>query len=201
LGLLAAAHPSSAEWQEFGCRAEDGTEYRVLKMFWRYEGGGATCYNGAPWCITTVHGSVKLDHFHFVMNFTSQEQLDANRFIKAHFTVDSTELLPTTSFNCHAYGLYLRDDIWITGSGPGVARTNDFDLVPGTECEPYAVGDLCNHAMIGHSSRITTIDHAWGWGAANAAAKVIGKWGGYGKYRSDDDECYMDPSGIYREKP
>ena len=198
--LVISAAASPAIEMSFHARDAEGTDYWTYgKTLYVYEGGGSTCYGGAPWCITTNTSNIKLDHAHFTENFTAQEREDVDRYAKHYWTIETSLGVPTTGFNCHAYALYLRDDIWLNGTEQVTALADDFEVVPGTECEPYEKDDVCAHGP-SHSSLIEELLLPYGYGPDEAALFVRAKWGGAGKYVSYDSVQYGNPTQIHRPK-
>jgi len=186
-------------YNRFPCRDADMTDYLSgWKEFYVYS-SGTTCHNGAGWCIKTLTSDLKLPHYHFTENFDAQEQEDADRYARHHWPVESVIGVPTTSFNCHAYALYARDDIWLDGASQAAALADDFEVVAGTECEPYEEDDVCAHCTE-HSSLIEEVLMPYDWGPAYAALFVRAKWGAAGKYVSYDSIQYGDPTEVYRPK-
>ncbi|NCO43078.1 MAG: hypothetical protein GW892_30800 [Armatimonadetes bacterium] len=195
---------------EFLCRRTDGTEYPVSKTYTiYYNPADDTCYNGQPWCAKTGHSQTKLVHAHFLEDFTSEEQLDAERYICANYGIIGTLDMPTTDYNCHAYALYRRQDVWIFlayGDTPDGFRddiADDFVAVAGTEADPYCEGHVCRYGNNDHTSIIYELLSPTGQ-PADAAKMVKAKWGGHGKYKTSDSENYGhigDPDSIWKPKP
>jgi hypothetical protein len=192
---------------KFKCQRTDGTWYDALKTFIRYSDfADDTCYNGQPWCAKTGHSQNKLEHDHFLEDFTSEEQVDAERYMCAKYSILATLGMPTTSFNCHAYALYGREDVWIHpayGDSPDGFRddiADDFVAVAGTEADPYCKSHVCLYGTDTHTSIIYEVLSPTGQ-PADAAKYVKAKWGGWGKYKTGDSENYREPDSIWKSKP
>lgn len=202
--LCVAAGFAWASETSFRCRTAQGDNYDSQeKTFFRYKTGDK-CYQGQDWCIETHTGEIKLEHDHFVDDYVDwgdgihYEQADAERYTQFYRSPEKTLQQPTTAFNCHAYALYERGDVWISETSyRPIEESDDFRQVDGTHEDPYMVGDLCNHCYT-HTSRIVELDNPTGEEPWDAAKTVKAKWGAYGKYESDDDQGYGEPAGIHR---
>lgn len=190
---FSAALPCMADTYESLCRRADGTEYVGAKCYCEYlDPTRTTCFNGAPWCLTTRYNGVRLRHWHRITNFSTTEQADADRACEYHYgepDASNRLLSATTSFNCHAYALSHRSDVW--NVGPQVTLNNDF-----TQCT------LCGHTpQVGDVVKYTG-DHTAVIDALTPTTKVISKWGAYGKYRTGAAlSNYGYISSYWREKP
>jgi len=190
---------SLADTRTSWCRRSDGTEYPVYKAYSPYEDTSqSTCYGGQNWCTKTVHGSVKLRHWHFTQNFTAQEREDADRWVEYTYgPPDSSNRLmsATTTFNCHSYALGPNASVWNVDQV--VTLQYDYDPVAGTPADPFQVGQICQHVN-NHSSIITALQSQTGFPWI-AVTEVKSKWAEYGKYQTTA-AIYGGPVLVWKPK-
>mgnify|MGYP001600389468 FL=1 len=118
--------------------------------------------------------------------------------------------MPMTDYNCHAYALYRRQDVWIfplCGDLPPPAPprddiADDLVQVAGTEADPYCEDHVCLYGNNDHTSIIYELLFPTGQ-PADAAKMVKAKWGGHGKYKTygSGNPAYGDPDSIWKPKP
>lgn len=198
--LLAMLLPMPVEGQAqvtfYGLR-QDNSTYPIVEYYYSYA-SGSTCYNGQAFCVTTGHGGYALAHSHFVTGFTSQEADDIDRWNSRDYPTAARIQAATTAFNCHAYALLNRGDVWLLD--PYNKLYYDYRVVAGTTCDPYQTGDRVEYGGYCHSAKINILAHSTG-SPAYAPQECRSKWGASGKYDHGPSNCpYGSPAAIYRVK-
>ncbi|NPV47003.1 MAG: hypothetical protein HPY69_08585 [Armatimonadetes bacterium] len=185
---------------QFTGRDTSGNEYTIYRDFEVYiatNDDWECCQPMVPWCMWTTNDSKKLSHYHFLQDFTAQQQEDMDRYLEYHYTVEARQASASVWYNCHSFALH--DYSWASLIDQAKALQYDYTEVAGTTEDPYEIGMVCDHNGA-HSSVIIAVDDPDGQDPETAAAKVRGKWGAYGKYDSTPDASatYGPPTAVYR---